>query len=225
VFDQTAAMLQAIQEQYPENTILSVDPQIGLTLHNADQVIIKSPSLEDIGLSNLIVIDPTASQSKLDAYDALISVNQSTVYLHSNQAPPLEIPFNTFPESFSADKDTIAKVVVQAQTQLNTLYRYRLILTFVIFIIIIFITRTLYLLLYTIINRGFGWFLGRKYSYSLYLKLSLHTIILADLVYGIQFLLFPGVLNLFPLAFIGLNLIATLSLPKAEPRLIIRPKA
>lgn len=207
--------LTQIKEQIPQDAVfeftdntLSSAPTFQITTHPSDQ---------DLLPDNLIIIDTSKPAESIQDSDTLVFASTNALAF-ANPVYPQGYALFTWEElaigTTSLQRSSIIDQISSAQNYLERLRRYLPLLLFAALFIAITTARSIFTLIYAVISRGIGWLVGRRYNYKTYLNLSLHTVILAHIISGIQSFLFPGFMDLFPLFFLTLTLIATLSLPK-----------
>jgi len=208
-----------LKNNLPQNAHITLSPTNGLELENFTlpfSLHLLTPQDLKLPITNLLVIDPHASLKDASNQKTLFLLTQDQLVISNLANPDLltSLPLSDLPQTITITPESINQLYQQFLTFMNNLSPYFFWLLLITIFTTLGLARLISLLIYSFVAYSFAQLAGRNYPYLHFLKITCHTIILAQILEIINLLILPGNFPMFTTAIVGLNLIATFNLPK-----------
>jgi hypothetical protein len=191
-----------------------------LTLTNApNPIIIPYTQSSSPLLVNWLVIDTATGAANVTDYHTLYLATPKSLALNSGSPniPSQNILWPDPGESLTFTTTDINSSLQQFSNFMATLNQLRFFFAPVCVFLYLIFSRILFIAFYALPIMILGFLSRRPYQYRLIFKLSLYTVILADLFAAIATLIYQNIsMDLFPYAYLGITSLVLLSLPKIE---------
>jgi hypothetical protein len=206
--------LSSVASQYPSDLVLTLKDN-RLSAQGAAVPLNLTLPVTSGRIANAVVIDPSAAAED--------SRNQTTLLLVTGSALAVTNPGLDSPSIFTWDQladqpvtltaSQIQSFLSEAKQLLSALYSWRWFIVPLSLFLFIYPMRLIALLLDSLLLSLTASLLRRPLGYQKTLKLTLYTLVPAEIISLVTRLIYPDIsVPIFPLAFFGISLLALLSL-------------
>lgn len=160
--------------------------------------------------NNLLVIDTDATQKDFNSYQTVILITQDKLLIQNpnSQASPIPIYLSELPQTININSQIIQEQYQLLISYLEKTQPYLLWIIMLALFISLTLVRIVSTFTYGLLLFVMGYVSGRQLSYTGALKITLHTIVIAQILSFINLLFLPGSFPMFTVSLIGLNFIA-----------------
>lgn len=169
-----------------------------------------APNDVPLPFDNLLVIDPNASQNDFKALQTLLLITQDKLLIQNpnSQDSQMLIYLSELPQTIHINSQ-----IIQEQYQLLVSYLEKnqpFLLWIIMLVLCISLTliRIVSTLTYGLLLFVMGYVSSRQLSYTGAVKITLHTIVIAQILSFTNMLFLPGNFPMFAVSLVGLNFIA-----------------
>lgn len=207
---------QIVQQHFPNNSAIIIKPDSIELIHNHPSLIIPAPTNSFInGINNLAIVDPSAQPKDIYNYSTLLLANQDSLTILLSQDPNQSrtIPFSEWEQTGTITKQSLLEFIDLNATLYNTIKPIIPVLLTLFMLIGFTLSRLFIVLIYTLATQAIGQLMGKHNTFINYIKLGLHTVVGAEIIFQYQKFIFPAMPSIFlPLGFLLLTTLTIISL-------------